>query len=777
LQELIDAMKNLSINFILNSAVLVSLLIGISILVAFVTKSSNLMTKSMQSQNLLQTAEVIQKAVDLYIREASAAVSILSEQEEVHNAFSGNGAEAKKKFRTFLKGNENFYSVFMLDSAGRLVTGANKAGDNFAPSYEDRDYFKVIKSGRDSYVSNKVIKAKGSDNMIFVSAKALKDSSGALLGLVAVSVFWNPITAQFIDPLRFGELGYAFMTDETGQFIAHGQDKSQLLKSDASPPDFVKKMLEMKRGLLEFEHKGEPTILAIDRLPSTGWLVCVSANIKEMTAKAAEQRNMLLGIGLAVLVAVSGVITYISRKLVLDPLRRVGDFAESVAGGELKAELRGAFHFELKGLSENIRHMVAELKAKLGFAQGVLESIPVPSCVVAPNHELVWINKYLCDLAGKRGTTEAWKGKTLGSFMYNDPSRVTLADQAIDEARPLAKEIDFNASTGRKHYLINTTPFQDMDGVLLGSLTFLTDLTEICEQQAKIMAQNAMTARIAQEASSVADSLAKASEGLSARMSQLSASSKVQSDRFQETAAAVEEMNATNVEVARNAEATAKSSNAAMQKAKEGALLVSDVALAVGSVHAEASGLKNNMQTLGERVQGIGAIMSVISDIADQTNLLALNAAIEAARAGEAGRGFAVVADEVRKLAEKTMNATKEVGSAILGVQQGATETVSHMDKAVASVGRATLLAENSGLALKEIVDTVETAGDQVRSIATAADQQSAATEEINRTVADINRLTAENARLTSESSLEIERLADHAQRLNTLIAELKNDQ
>ena len=118
----------------------------------------------------------------------------------------------------------------------------------------------------------------------------------------------------------------------------------------------------------------------------------------------------------------------------------------------------------------------------------------------------------------------------------------------------------------------------------------------------------------------------------------------------------------------------------------------------------------NHLRTheLGKQAQGIGQILNVISDIADQTNLLALNAAIEAARAGEAGRGFAVVADEVRKLAEKTMTATGEVGEAIRNIQVGTQKNMSNVEQSVQAVVSATALADKSGNALVDIVNLVE---------------------------------------------------------------------
>jgi len=156
----------------------------------------------------------------------------------------------------------------------------------------------------------------------------------------------------------------------------------------------------------------------------------------------------------------------------------------------------------------------------------------------------------------------------------------------------------------------------------------------------------------------IADSLAQASQVLASQVEGASKGAEMQSRRTEETATAMEEMNATVLEVARNAGSAAERAGQAQATAKEGEAVVERAVEAIRQVETLTGTLKRSMDGLAERAEAIGRIMGVISDIADQTNLLALNAAIEAARAGDAGRGFAVVADEVRKLAEKTMHAT-----------------------------------------------------------------------------------------------------------------------
>ncbi|MBL3582018.1 methyl-accepting chemotaxis protein [Oleidesulfovibrio alaskensis] len=269
-------------------------------------------------------------------------------------------------------------------------------------------------------------------------------------------------------------------------------------------------------------------------------------------------------------------------------------------------------------------------------------------------------------------------------------------------------------------------------------------------------------------------SLSSASEQLAAQVEEASRGSDVQRERTSETAAAIEEMNATVLEVARNASEAAGSADNARNNAEEGQGIVEAVIQSITEVKNRATSLKESLNTLGGHAEGIGKIMTVISDIADQTNLLALNAAIEAARAGDAGRGFAVVADEVRKLAEKTMQATSEVGAAVSAIQQGTRENIEGMDKAGEAVLKSTELAGRAGKSLGSIHSVVESTADQVRSIATASEQQSAASEQIARGAEEINRIAAETSEVMTQSSEAVSNVARMAQELQNVVEQLK---
>jgi methyl-accepting chemotaxis protein len=279
--------------------------------------------------------------------------------------------------------------------------------------------------------------------------------------------------------------------------------------------------------------------------------------------------------------------------------------------------------------------------------------------------------------------------------------------------------------------------------------------------------------RVAGEASVIAEQVTAAADELSAQADQVSRGADVQRERTSQTAVAMEEMNATVLEVARNSANSAESATQAREQAEEGARIVKKAIAAISEVNTLTSTLKGSMDQLGLQTTDIGKIMNVIEDIADQTNLLALNAAIEAARAGEAGRGFAVVADEVRKLAEKTMAATKEVGTAISVIQSGAAANIKSVDTAAKAVGQATEMANRSGEALQQIVTYADDTSGQVQSIATAAEEQSAASEEINRAVEDINLIASETVEGMNKSAEAITSLARLSNELRLLIDDM----
>ena len=278
----------------------------------------------------------------------------------------------------------------------------------------------------------------------------------------------------------------------------------------------------------------------------------------------------------------------------------------------------------------------------------------------------------------------------------------------------------------------------------------------------------------AESVDQVVNALSAATEELSAQVEQSSRGAESQRSAVASAATAMDQMNTSVREVAHNATVAAEGSESAREKAAQGADVVVRSAAALSGVQGSTDTMTREVEELGKQAESIGAIMSVINDIADQTNLLALNAAIEAARAGEAGRGFAVVADEVRKLAEKTMQATKEVGDAIKGIQQGTQRSIDAMGDASRNVDNARNLATESGDSLARIVAESQRVAGQIQTIAAAAEQQSSASEEIAGTLERINIMAAENAVAMTESSRAVIELARQTNELQQLVSKLR---
>jgi len=272
----------------------------------------------------------------------------------------------------------------------------------------------------------------------------------------------------------------------------------------------------------------------------------------------------------------------------------------------------------------------------------------------------------------------------------------------------------------------------------------------------------------------VVSRLSVATEELSAQVEQSSRGTSLQRERVSCSATAMEEMNSTVIEVARNASIAANGSERARMRAGEGQQIVKQSVDSIGTVQKDTEELGRNMEDLGRRAESIGVVMTVIADIADQTNLLALNAAIEAARAGEAGRGFAVVADEVRKLAEKTMNATLEVGESINGIQSGTRQSIGAVERTAQNLDLTSQLVKQSGEALDHIVSESVAVADQIRGIATASEEQTSVSEGITRSLEEIN-ISASEAAIAMQASAEaVSDLTSQARDLQALVCKLR---
>ncbi|MBL4591234.1 MAG: methyl-accepting chemotaxis protein [Phycisphaerales bacterium] len=270
--------------------------------------------------------------------------------------------------------------------------------------------------------------------------------------------------------------------------------------------------------------------------------------------------------------------------------------------------------------------------------------------------------------------------------------------------------------------------------------------------------------------------VASAATEIAASADEMAVGLQTQEQQTQQVAAAVEELSQSVTEVAAKSADATQASEQSQHLAEDGGKIVSSTIEEMRGIATEVRGSAETINALGVQSEKIGEIIAVINDIADQTNLLALNAAIEAARAGEHGRGFAVVADEVRKLAERTTTATEEVSSSIIGIQKETTSAVTLIEAGSERVGRGVELASEAGAALESIVSGSESLQSMVQDIAAAANQQSAASGEIARAVEGIDSITRQSSQGAAQSAEAAGDLAHQAEQMQSLVNKFKLD-
>jgi methyl-accepting chemotaxis protein len=309
------------------------------------------------------------------------------------------------------------------------------------------------------------------------------------------------------------------------------------------------------------------------------------------------------------------------------------------------------------------------------------------------------------------------------------------------------------------------------------------DLTRQVEQHSKdeVGALSASFKKMVQnlrdtivQVSEASAAVASASTEISSSTEQMAAGSQEQTSQAAEVASAVEEMTKTIVENSKNASNTAETAKAAKTSAEDGGRVVEETIVGMKRIAEVVNKSAETVKALGKSSDQIGEIIGVIDDIADQTNLLALNAAIEAARAGEQGRGFAVVADEVRKLAERTTKATKEIAGMIKTIQGDTSGAVTSMEEGTKEVDSGIKLADRAGASLKEIVDLIQKLTDMVTQIASASEQQSSASEQISKNVEAISTVTGETAAGTNQIARAAEDLNRLTERLQQSLSRFK---
>ncbi len=695
---------------------------------------------------------------------------------------------------------KNINRLVLLNEQGVVRATSMEGYEKVGASYKQRGYYTEAMAGRDS-VSSIYVSSTDGVHTISVGVPIKKD--GKIIGLLRAAYSVEFLT-QMLGTLSLPAGGAAFILNNEG-LIAVSNTEAWLFNDKLGPmPSFRKWAAQKEEGLDELLTDAGDPALFYHAPAKLGELTAVVRAVKSDAFASLNEIFYHTVVSLVVAVLLGSVVVSILLMPVVRSLKEGVTFATEVAKGNLSGELKVHRSDEIGELAEALRSIPVSLKnvmleyrrleskiesgsiAEKGNASqfegefanlingtnGVLNSllniihgIPSPVVIMDNNLQVQYINGVAQNDLGSN-----YKGKT--------PNELFFLDDSGTEADGIQKALRTKQSAGNEtvarpggaHIDIAYTvmPVLKKNGDVASIVLLVTNLTSVKQAQRTIL-------EVAASVTDVADRVATASEQLSAQVSQVTAGCEAQRDRTASSAAAIEEMNATVLEVANNAEQARVQAGETQEKAAQGAGLVAQVVSAMGEVNSVSIQLSNDIKALGDQVQAIGSVMGVISDIADQTNLLALNAAIEAARAGDAGRGFAVVADEVRKLAEKTMSATTEVGSSITGIQRSTANNIEQFEKAVKIISEATELTNTSGVALEEIQELAEHNASLITGIATAAEQQSATSEELSQVSSAVSEISDEISNGMNEASAAVHDLAQLASELKVNLRKLQS--
>jgi methyl-accepting chemotaxis protein len=543
-----------------------------------------------------------------------------------------------------------------------------------------------------------------------------------------------------------------------------------------------------------------------------GWIVGSGIYVDDVQAEISSMRLKILLSFLILFILILS-FTFLFVKKLTKPLIELTLLSNKFVAEKFSYEnynISVTSNDEIGILTKSFNLLIDTISGQLQY----LNNLPAPVMVVDSEFGIQYMNKIGADLLGKT------QQELIGQKCYDNFKTLDCKTEKCSCAQAMKKGIIASEETiahpnGLTLPILYTgAPVRDKTGQIVGAVEFVADMTEVkntqnyltkkTDEMLKVMnqfAQGDLTVELVVEKDDqigklfdgfnksiknvsnliknvmeAVKSTANASSQISSSSEEMAAGTQEQSTQITEIAGAVEEMTKTVIETSKNVNLVADNSKLASENAKKGARRVEETKKGMEDIVKSTLQTGKIISSLAIKTDEIGEISQVIDDIADQTNLLALNAAIEAARAGEQGRGFAVVADEVRKLAERTSVATKEIANKIKTIQKEAKDADASMIEAGESVKKGMELTEQVAVVLNEILNVNSDVSDMINQVAAASEEQSTTAEEISRNLDSMSSVTLQSVggtQLIAKAAEDLNQLTDN---LQMLIEEFKLD-
>lgn len=522
--------------------------------------------------------------------------------------------------------------------------------------------------------------------------------------------------------------------------------------------------------------------------------------MKTVYAEINSKRILTVAITAIAIILTIILLMLLLRKKIIQPIIALVNNAGKISEGEMNITFDVNRKDEIGKLNCSIKDMVNIIVEKSYWYEQILDSITFPISVTDNSMRWTFINAAAEKLTGKK------RNDIIGSHCSNWGADICNTERCGINCLKKGQSTSTFVQPGLEmEFQVDANRISNSKGEQVGYIEVVQDITKIKSMQNYLdesankmlvemekFAEGDLTVALPNKSNDVIGKLfggfnksvshigqmiekidesvkatANAAYQISSSAEELAAGGQEQSSQTSDIAGAVEEMSKTILETTKNTNLASEKAKSAGQKAKEGGSVINETIKGMDKISEVVSKSAETVFTLGKSSDRIGEIVQVIDDIADQTNLLALNAAIEAARAGEQGRGFAVVADEVRKLAERTTKATKEIASMIRQIQQDTSEAVKSMQLGTKEVENGKILANKAGLVLGEIILESGKVSDIVEQVAVSSEEQNSGVEQISRNIDGINKITL-------ESTSGIQQIAKAAEDLSKLTNNLQ---